>query len=178
MTTHDDTPTITSTHPYTDNHTDQLTTFLADTPHHFDGEGDLVIDTPDGEIHPRPGSWLIRWTDGEVTVASPRTAHRTYGPQGLAGRLRAAQFTAAHWHQAAINRGWAQTAHALTCVLAALDGETDPTQLGLDQPDDSTDKPEQAPHEQYRYATTWSEYHAGRRAALDPDHDNPKGQTT
>lgn len=127
---------IISTHPYTDNHTDQLTTWLADTPHHFDADGDLVIDTPDGEIHPRPGAWLIRWTDGEVTVASPRTAHRTYGPEGLVGRLNTARTVAAHWHQAAIDRGWAQTAHALACVLAALDGETDPNELGLDTPDE------------------------------------------
>ncbi|MDX2566065.1 hypothetical protein PV413_23790 [Streptomyces scabiei] len=123
---------ITSTHPYTDNHTDQLTAWLADTPHHFDGDGDLVIDTPDGEIHPRPGSWLIRWTDGEVTVASPRTAHRTYGPEGIAGRLRATQFTAAHWHQAAIDRDDIPGAHAIACIRAALAGTTDPNQLGID----------------------------------------------
>ncbi|MDX3170086.1 hypothetical protein PV516_40710 [Streptomyces scabiei] len=91
MTTPEAPPTITSTLTYTGNHTDQLTAWLADTPHHFDGDGDLVIDTPDGEIHPRPGSWLIRWTDDQVTVASPRTAHRTYGPEGIAGRLQRAE---------------------------------------------------------------------------------------
>ncbi|MEH0657572.1 hypothetical protein QA860_07450 [Streptomyces stelliscabiei] len=91
---------ITSTHPYTGNHTDQLTAWLADTPHHFDLDGDLVIDTPDGEIHPRPGAWLIRWTDGEVTVASPRIAHRVYGPQGLAGRLHRAEEAITRIHAA------------------------------------------------------------------------------
>ncbi|WP_032761339.1 hypothetical protein, partial [Streptomyces alboviridis] len=94
----------------------------------------LVIETPDGDIHPRPGALLIRWTDQVVTVASPRIAHRVYGPEGLIGRLNTARTVAAHWQQAAIDRGWAQTAHALACVLAALDGETDQNELGLDPP--------------------------------------------
>ena len=133
MTTHADTPTITSTHTYTDNHTEQLVDWLADTPHHFDDDGDLVLHTPDGEIHPRPGALLVRWTDDIVTSASPRTAERTYGPHGINGRLDTSRTVAAHWHQAAIDNGWTATAHALTCVLAALNGETDPTQLGLDE---------------------------------------------
>jgi hypothetical protein len=160
---------ITSTHPYTDNHTDQLTTWLADTPHHFDLDGDLVIDTPDGEIHPRPGSWLIRWTDGEVTVASPRTAHRTYGPEGIAGRLQHAE--------AALTRVRAardRIAHAPTHVDAiwCLD-QLDAALAEPEPSDEAADKPAPA-NEQYRYATTWADYHAGRRAALN---DRP-GSTT
>ncbi|MDX2667415.1 hypothetical protein [Streptomyces stelliscabiei] len=105
--------------------------YLADAPHRWDGD-QLVIDTPDGEIRPRPGWTLVTWHDGEITVASPRTTHRVYSPHGLAGQLYTVRHTAAHWHQAAIAHGWTVTAHALTCVLAALDGETDPAQLGTD----------------------------------------------
>ncbi|MDX3629028.1 hypothetical protein PV728_01625 [Streptomyces europaeiscabiei] len=79
---------ITSTHPYTDNHTDQLTAWLTGTPHHWDYDGDLVIDTPDGQIYPRPGWLLIRWTDNAVTTATPRIAERIYGPQGLLGQAQ------------------------------------------------------------------------------------------
>ncbi|MDX2539815.1 hypothetical protein PV437_42680 [Streptomyces scabiei] len=91
MTTPDTPPTITSTLTYADNHTDQLRTWLADTPHHFDDDGDLVLHTPDGHIHPRPGSLLVRWTDHQVTSASPRTAQRVYGPHGIASRLATAE---------------------------------------------------------------------------------------
>jgi len=95
MTTHDEPPAITSTLTYTRPHTDQLTTWLADTPHHYD-DGDLVLHTPDGHIHPRPGSLLVRWTDGIVTSASPRIAERVYGPHGITGRL--------HTTEAAVER--------------------------------------------------------------------------
>ncbi|WP_206326043.1 MULTISPECIES: hypothetical protein [unclassified Streptomyces] len=47
-------------------------------------------------------------------------------------RLRAADFTAAHWHQHAINSSNIPAAHAIACIRAALQGETDPNQLGLD----------------------------------------------
>jgi hypothetical protein len=47
-------------------------------------------------------------------------------------RLRAAAFTASHWHQAAIDRGDIPSAHAIACIRAALNGETRPDQLGID----------------------------------------------
>ena len=108
-----------------------LTDWLGAAPHDFDGD-QLVLRTPDGDIRPRTGSSLIRWTDDEITVASPRSAQRVYGPDGIAGRLRTGRTVTAHWHQAALAHGWTEAAHALACVLAALAGETDPRQLGLD----------------------------------------------
>lgn len=50
-------------------------------------------------------------------------------------RLRAAEFTARHWHQAALDRGdlyGITGTHAIACIRAALGGETRPEQLGLD----------------------------------------------
>jgi len=47
-------------------------------------------------------------------------------------RLQAADFTASHWHQAAIDRGDIPSAHAIACIRAALNGETRPDQLGID----------------------------------------------
>jgi hypothetical protein len=47
-------------------------------------------------------------------------------------RVRAADFTAAHWHQAALDRNDIPAAHAIACIRAALKGETRPDQLGLD----------------------------------------------
>jgi hypothetical protein len=115
-----------------------LTGWLGAAPHSFDGD-QLVLHTPDGDIQPRPGSSLIQWTDAEITVASRRSAQRVYGPDGIAERLRTGRTVAAHWHQTALDRGWTETAHALGCVLAALAGETDPRQLGLDHPDQPKD---------------------------------------
>jgi hypothetical protein len=55
-----------------------------------------------------------------------------------ADRVAAARFVARHWRDAAT--GWGDdpfpgrvTAHPLSLVLSALDGETDPAQLGLDE---------------------------------------------
>ncbi|MFE0470539.1 hypothetical protein ACFW2V_02835 [Streptomyces sp. NPDC058947] len=47
--------------------------------------------------------------------------------------IRAAKFTAAHWHQAALDRDDIPMAHAIACIRAALAGETRPSQLGLDE---------------------------------------------
>lgn len=47
-------------------------------------------------------------------------------------QLRAVDFTASHWHQAAIDRGDIPGAHAIACIRAALKGETRPEQLGID----------------------------------------------
>jgi hypothetical protein len=54
--------------------------------HHFDG-GELVVHTPDGDAPPRPGWSLVGWSDGTVTVASPTTVDRVYGPDGIAAQL-------------------------------------------------------------------------------------------
>ncbi|QFR00737.1 hypothetical protein F9278_36290 [Streptomyces phaeolivaceus] len=92
---------ITSTHTYTGNHTGQLAAFLAGAPHHWDVDGDLVLTTPDGEIHARPGWLLVRWTDRTITTATPHLAERTYGPEGLAGRLDQTQDAVARVREAA-----------------------------------------------------------------------------
>ncbi|MFI6854525.1 hypothetical protein [Streptomyces sp. NPDC050416] len=47
--------------------------------------------------------------------------------------IRAAKFTAAHWHQAALDRDDIPMAHAIACIRAALAGEARPDQLGLDE---------------------------------------------
>ncbi|MCX4974257.1 hypothetical protein [Streptomyces sp. NBC_00620] len=62
-------------------------------------------------------------------------------------RLRAADFTARHWHQAAIDRKDIPSAHAIGCILAALKGETRPDELGLDD----------AVHDEFRAALKASE---------------------
>ncbi|MEV7140739.1 hypothetical protein [Streptomyces tauricus] len=72
-----------------------------------------------------------------------RKSGRYYQPEaprstddGPGQRLRAAEFTARHWHQAALNRDdlyGITGAHAIACIRAALRGETRPEQLGLDE---------------------------------------------
>lgn len=46
-------------------------------------------------------------------------------------RLAAAEFVAEHWRAALVEWDSSGRAHPLCCVLAALDGETDPAELGL-----------------------------------------------
>jgi hypothetical protein len=55
----------------------------------------------------------------------------------LAARLNTARFVADNWraHMVAADQPVAIAAHPLCMVLAALDGETDPEQLGLDPED-------------------------------------------
>lgn len=77
--------TITDTRFFTGIATPDLTTWLGPAPHSWDS-GQLVLHTPDGDIHPRPGSTLVRWSDGTVTSASPRIAQRVYGPDGQLAR--------------------------------------------------------------------------------------------
>lgn len=74
-----------------DTHTWDGTHTLPNWPiaHHWDGD-QLVIHTSDGDAHPHPGWLLVLWTDGLVTVASPRIAERVYGPDGLWARAAAA----------------------------------------------------------------------------------------
>ena len=162
-------PTITSTWHHYGRPDPDLTDWLDDAPHHWEktdsgGREQLVIETPDGDIHPRPGSLLIRWTDNTVTVASPRCAERVYGPEGLVGRLRHAETELTRVHEARDRMAHAPAHVDAIWCLDQLDAA-----LGIepDKPAGADDKPAHAPHEQYRYATTWSEYHAGRRAALN-----------
>ncbi len=54
-------------------------------------DGQLVIRTPDGDTRPQPGWWLIGWSDGTITVASPTSGERVYGAGGLCDRLARAQ---------------------------------------------------------------------------------------
>ena len=70
-------------------------------------------------------------------MASPDTPH--------AAAMRTAEIAkvvADHWRRAAL--GWGDlmfpgraTAHPLFCVLAALDGETDPRHLGIEEGPDA-----------------------------------------
>ncbi|MFF7946985.1 hypothetical protein [Streptomyces griseorubiginosus] len=53
--------------------------------------GELVVHTPDGDARPRPGWTVVAWSDGTVTVASPTTAARVYGPGGVYAQLEQAE---------------------------------------------------------------------------------------
>jgi len=63
--------------------------------HHHDDYGRLIIHTPNGPTRPEAGWWLIGWTDGTVTAASPWTGRHVYGPDGIAARLERAEATLA-----------------------------------------------------------------------------------
>lgn len=79
-------PTI--THTWTWDGGRQLPDWLTN---HRWSAGQLVIRTPDGDTRPQPGWWLIAWTDGTTTAASPTVGKRMYGPDGAAGRLARAE---------------------------------------------------------------------------------------
>lgn len=60
-----------------------------------------------------------------------RHANEQQQRAGAAERhLRAVEFTARHWHQALIDN--IPAAHAIACISAAIGGQIDPNQLGLD----------------------------------------------
>lgn len=61
------------------------------TGHHHWHDDQLVIHTPDRYVHPEPGWWLIGWSDGTVTAASPTSGERVYGADGIADRLARAE---------------------------------------------------------------------------------------
>ncbi|MFE8961778.1 hypothetical protein [Streptomyces iakyrus] len=69
--------------------------------------------------------------------------------------IRAAKFTAAHWHQAALDHDDIPMAHAIACIRAALAGETRPDQLGLDED----------VHDAFRAALQQSAHNAGPSVA-------------
>lgn len=67
-----------------------LTTWLAEAPHTWQ-DGGLVLHASDGDVRPGAGWMLVRWSDGQVTAASPHVADRAYGSDGLHGRLQRAE---------------------------------------------------------------------------------------
>jgi hypothetical protein len=87
MTTRNGTPAITDSHRLTNPPEPGLTAWLGDAPHTLDGD-QLVLHTDLGDMHPRTGWTLLKWSDGEITVASPRIVERVYGPGGLLGQAQ------------------------------------------------------------------------------------------
>ncbi|MER6492656.1 hypothetical protein [Streptomyces griseorubiginosus] len=78
--------------------------------HHHDDHGRPVIHTPDGEARPEDGWWLIGWSNGAATAASPWTGRHVYGPDGIAARLERAEAAIARvteLHPAADDWSWA-----------------------------------------------------------------------
>lgn len=84
-------PTITDTHTWDGSRA--LPTWLHPHQHRWNDDGQLLIHHPDGDTHPQPGWLFVGWSDGTVTVASPTTAERVYGPDGIHGRLERAEAT-------------------------------------------------------------------------------------
>lgn len=50
-----------------------------------------VLHARDDDTPPQPGWMLVRWSDGIITVNSPQAADRTFGPDGIWGRLQRAE---------------------------------------------------------------------------------------
>lgn len=67
------------THTYTGTRTPELTTWLADTPHTWDGPH-LVIHAPDHDVRPQPDWTLAREGNGHVSVLSPDSDQRFLQP--------------------------------------------------------------------------------------------------
>lgn len=82
-----DQPTPAATHIWDG---DTVPSWLDLSQYYFD-DGQLVIHHHDGEIRPLPGWLLVHWSDGMITVASPRVAERVYGTHGLRGRAERAE---------------------------------------------------------------------------------------
>lgn len=61
------------------------------TGHHHWNDGQLVIHHRDDTTHIQTGWMIVEWSDGAFTAASPRVADRVYGPDGVVGRLAAAE---------------------------------------------------------------------------------------
>ena len=53
------------------------------------------------------------------------------GPSKLID-LRVVTLVTEHWHNAAMKAGWKTTAQVTSYILKAIDGETDPRELGVD----------------------------------------------
>lgn len=60
----------------------ELITWLGNA-HRFDGT-QLVLQTPDGDLYPRPGWTLLRWPGGDLTVMSSRLAAKRLAPTATA----------------------------------------------------------------------------------------------
>jgi len=71
--------------------------------------------------------------NGESLTASPAGESRSRLGINLGTRLRTARFVATYWRDAymAMDGPARVGSHGLAMVLAALDGETDPVQLGI-----------------------------------------------
>jgi hypothetical protein len=108
-------PTVVDTRIWDGSRDPELTAWLGPNAHHYEGE-QLVIDSIDGPVRPRPGYHLILWTDREVTVAAPRVAERVYGPDGLCGQLARAQAAIEAVHVLAVR--WAKAGPPLGTSIA------------------------------------------------------------
>ncbi|MEH0590815.1 hypothetical protein [Streptomyces scabiei] len=135
MTTHDDIPAITDSHLLAHPPGPELTAWLGDAPHTLDGNR-LILHTDLGDMYPRTGWTLLKWSDGEITVASPRIVERVYGPGGLLGQAQdtvtRVREAAAQLMRAALNTGGEPVTPrdqgidtAVRRILAALDQTTE-----------------------------------------------------
>jgi hypothetical protein len=90
------------------------------------------------------------WTASDTYAPDSTNAHRDHQADMVAAALaaepdddtlRAARFVADHWRQSVLaspddmTAPWRLAAHPLCMVLAALDGERDPAQLGIEPAD-------------------------------------------
>lgn len=92
------------------------------------------------ELHPDAagrnctGDWAGLRDDAEHVAARVRAALAADN-QDLRDRIATAQFVAEHWRAAAMqwNPPEPSVSHPLCMVLSALDGQTDPHQLGIEE---------------------------------------------
>ena len=81
------------------------------------------------------GSYAVEGDPRPITCGHciKKLEGRPLGAGGLSQKLRVARFVADHWRKAmASSPGTSFAAHPLCMVLAALDGETDPLECGID----------------------------------------------
>ncbi|CBG73091.1 putative phage protein [Streptomyces scabiei 87.22] len=125
-----------------------------------------------GRDHMADLETAIREADVEYQTAFPPTADGPARP----GRLpddahrtpRQRAYEAVQNHIDSLGNSLPSTkagrsAHIWIAVNRAL--EAAGHKAAPDEPQESADKPVAPPHEQYRFATTWAEYNAGRKAA-------------
>jgi len=114
-------------------------------------------ETLEGQNGPQEGADGLQGEQqprGPVDWARQQAAEREQRPDPHA-IIRAAKFTAAHWHQAALDHDDIPMAHAIACIRAALAGESRPDQLGLDED----------VHDAFRAALQQSAHNAGPSVA-------------
>lgn len=76
-------------------HDPALTEWLGPDTHHWH-HGQLILHTPDGDMTPRPGWSILRWDDGELTIASPRIVARVWQMEGRCSAVMLNQPHAPH----------------------------------------------------------------------------------